>query len=471
MTLPGIDSHQLIIVLAAGYSTIWMIVNGYTVFPLYQLLAEAGLRSRKPIYVDGRDRLSEDTLPTIDVLIPAYDEGRVIRNVIESVREADYPQDLIQVIVLTEPDDESTRAELDNIRQAYSFMSVDTPGGFLCELTVPPEYPGEPNKPRALDFGFQESYGEIVGVLDAEDIADSELFLHVAGAIEGLGYDAVQGRLDMANEDDGWLNTLFRGEYGYWYYLLMPAFFNAGYPVPLGGTTNFCRRSVLESISDFRKKHFGLRWGVGEDPWLTASGETGPIPWDPLNVTEDFDLGLLLWLRGYDLGLIDVTTREESPITLSAWIKQRTRWQKGKIFTMLQNLREPPRQFLGRFHILFQSALPHLGIVNLTGVVLLTMISFVINLEFAPAILGLLLIGLTMMIQYMVLQAMGYWIVSDAPYSLRVIRAIINAMTLPAYWVLQWGADLRAMWQIYKGSMVWEKTPHAGRHIPEENRK
>jgi len=463
-----LESRDLIVALAAGYSTIWMIVNAYTMYPLFQLLAEHGTQWRDEVYVDGTDHLSEDDLPTIDVLIPAYDESAVIRNVIESIRDADYPQDLIQVVVLTEPDDDATKRTLDALEEQFDLASVDTPGGFLCQLTVPNDYPGEPNKPRALDFGFQQTYGEIVGVLDAEDIADPDLFRQVAGAIAGLDYDTVQGRLDMANEDDGWLNVMFRGEYGYWYRFLLPAFFDVGYPVPLGGTTNFCRRDVLDSISEFRKERYGSRWGVDEELWLTAFGDTGPIPWDPLNVTEDFDLGLLLWLRGYDLALIDIDTREESPTTLNAWIKQRTRWQKGKIFTMLQNLRSPPGRFQDRFHILFQSALPHLGPVNLSGVVMLSLIAVSINLEFAPVIFGLLLMGLTITIQYLVLHALGYWAASDAAIPARTVRVVVNATSLPLYWLLQWGADMRAIWQVYRGSTVWEKTPHTGRHLHEE---
>jgi cellulose synthase/poly-beta-1,6-N-acetylglucosamine synthase-like glycosyltransferase len=432
------------------------------------LWVEAGLGWADDVYVDGRSELASSELPTIDVLLPAYEEGPVISEAITSIRTADYPQQLISVVVLVEPDDDDTHQELDRLARRSPFADIDTPGGLFTRLTVPASYPGEPNKPRALNFGFQESYSDIVGILDAEDVADRKLFQLVAGGIEGLGYDYVQGRLDMANEDDGWLNTLFRGEYGYWYRLHIPAYYHAGYPIPLGGTTNFYRRSVLEEISTIRKERFGARWSPDEDIWLSAGGQTGPIPWDPLNVTEDFELGLLLWLEDYDLGLLDVDTLEESPTSLDAWIRQRTRWQKGKVFSLLQFLRHPPDDYRDRFHVIFQSAVPHLGPVNITGVVLLSMIAVQADLRFSPLVFLLLLTGLLMTGQFMLIQAIGYWMATDATLRIRVVRTAINALTLPVYWILLWGADLRALWQVYRGSTVWEKTPHSGKHLSDD---
>jgi len=303
-------------------------------------------------------------------------------------------------------------------------------------------------------------------VLDAEDIADPDLFHTVAGAIEGAGYDYVQGRLDMANEDDGWLNTLFRGEYGFWYNIHLPAYYHAGYPIPLGGTTNFCRRSVLSEISEIRKDRFGRRWEPEDNDWLSGLGlTTEPIPWDPLNVTEDFELGFLLWLEDYDLALIDIDTCEESPTQVNDWIRQRTRWQKGKVFTMLMYLKHPPENFLARFHILFQSALPHLGPINVFGITIISLFAVSINFRFDPLLFGLLMLGLLLTIQYMIWQAIGYWIASDKPMRIRLLMAVVNAVTLPAYWILQWGADIRALWQVYRKDLEWEKTPHSGEHL------
>lgn len=45
------------------------------------------------------------------------------------------------------------------------------------------------------------------------------------------------------------------------------------------------------------------------------------------------------------------------------------------------------------------------------------------------------------------------------------MRAVLVAVTVPGYWILQWAADIRALKQIAVGDLGWEKTVHedAGR--------
>ena len=65
--------------------------------------------------------------------------------------------------------------------------------------------------------------------------------------------------------------------------------------------------------------------------------------WDPFNVTEDADLGIRLPHEGYSVGVIDSTTFEEASAHVRAWIRQRTRWIKGYMQTLLVHTRRPAR--------------------------------------------------------------------------------------------------------------------------------
>lgn len=168
-------------------------------------------------------------------------EGDVVHRSIVSVREADYPQEHINVNVLVEPGDEDTRARLDALDGQYEFREITIPTDYE-EIVVPDQYPGLPNKPRALNYGFDVTDAELVGVVDAEDTIDPRTFRSAANALVAESADYAQWILDMVNCQDGWKNTLFRAEYAFWYRLLVPSFFHVGYPVPLGGTTNFFHR-------------------------------------------------------------------------------------------------------------------------------------------------------------------------------------------------------------------------------------
>jgi cellulose synthase/poly-beta-1,6-N-acetylglucosamine synthase-like glycosyltransferase len=87
----------------------------------------------------------------------------------------------------------------------------------------------------------------------------------------------------------------------------------SGAPIPLGGTSNHFKRSALV--------------------------EAGA--WDPYNVTEDADLGVRIFKRGYRTAIVDSTTYEEANSEIYNWIRQRSRWIKGYIQTWLVHMRHP----------------------------------------------------------------------------------------------------------------------------------
>ncbi|RXK46965.1 glycosyltransferase [Halorientalis pallida] len=452
----GITFTGVLSVIAVFFGTVWTVTNFYNYYPVVQSAVTTlltGTRTREAAFV-GTDDIGLEEYPEVDVLVPAYREETVIHHALRSVRSADYPHERLTLTVLLEPGDDATR-------EAVESVAADVE---LDVLTVPSAYPGSPNKPRALNYGFERTDAEIVGVIDAENVVETDLFDRVARAIVGGNRDYVQGIVDMANEDDGWKNLIFRAEYGYWYRFLVPAFKRLGFPIPLSGTTCFFRRSVLEDASTRRRERKGSPWEEGDESWLTEHGFSGVTPWDPDNVTEDFELGLSLWLTDHEFGLVDSVTKEESPQTLDNWIQQRTRWQKGKIFTFVDFLRHPAGSSSDRGHLLWQSFLPHLGPLNITGLVMLVIVGSAI--QFVPQfalVVGVLLLSLTFLAVGLGSFGVGYWLASTKSGGARAIRACLVVATVPFYWLLQWGADIRAFKQLYLGDLGWEKTVHRDR--------
>jgi len=445
--------------LAAAFGIVWLYINVYTYSPVYRKLFFRLIgRAKDPRVYSEETTLSDSALPTIDVLLPVYDETETIGHNLRALRAADYPSALLRICVLVEADDLATRAALVRLRSHYEFD----------ELIVPPLYPGNRNKPRALNYGFGRTDGDIVGVIDAEDIVAPDLFQQVVCALIEGDHDYVQGKLDMQNENDGILNTLFRGEYGFWYGTVIPAFFRVDYPVPLGGTTNFITRETLRSVAETRQKQFGSPWTPAQQDLLIEMDCSAMTPWDPRNVTEDFELGLLLWELGYEMALVTATTRGESPVGLNAWIKQRTRWQKGKLFTLRERVRYPPEGMGRKLHLYSQAATPHLGPMNIVAVVLISLYAWTVGLLASPVVAAVLLVSMSLALQQIIIHTFGYWVSTDVRGARRLYRTVVTALGVPLYWVLQWGCDIRAFVQLIAGSHVWEKTDHFGRHLSDE---
>jgi cellulose synthase/poly-beta-1,6-N-acetylglucosamine synthase-like glycosyltransferase len=85
--------------------------------------------------------------------------------------------------------------------------------------------------------------------------------------------------------------------------------------LPLGGTTLFFRRHILEELGG----------------------------WDAHNVTEDADLGVRLARKGYKTELVSTVTYEEANCKAWPWVKQRSRWLKGFLITYFVHMRRPRR--------------------------------------------------------------------------------------------------------------------------------
>ncbi len=453
--LPSVGSaiRLLVSAIAVGMGAVWLILNIYQLSPLVRAaLLRLLQRRRGP---DDRPGPTGHPPPDIDILLPAYQEANVIEHAIRAITDAAYPEDRLHLHILTEPEDERTRTRLWTLVDRYDIRVHRVPG----------DYPGPPTKPRALDYGFSITDSPIVGVVDAEDLVAPGLFREVVTAIQEAGADYVLGHLDMANEGDGWLNLLFRAEYGFWYGLVVPAFTAVGFPIPLGGTTCFFRRSTLEAVAQTRLDRYGSPWGPSDHQWLRARGLPTVVPWAPNNLTEDFELGLFLWQEGYRFAYLDAITREESPIGLQAWLTQRIRWKKGKLWTFRQYLRAPPRGLRRQFHIYWQSLLPHLGPINLSGLILLFWLATLVGRSPAAPAQALLLVSLVFAGFMVGLYVVGYWTVSQCRWSLRLRRAAVVGLSVPFYWLLQWIADGRAIADIARGRLGWQPTRHLGRHI------
>lgn len=256
-------------------------------------------------------------LPVVSMMVPLFREDDIVPRLIERLGRLDYPKELLDILLVVEEDDAATRAAIARHRLPRWMRVIAVPGGPLR------------TKPRALNFALDFCKGSIVGVWDAEDKPDPGQITEVVRRFDAAAPDiaCLQGVLDFYNSRHNWLTRSFTIDYAIWFRAVLPGLAGLGLVVPLGGTTLFFRREVIEKLGG----------------------------WDAHNVTEDADLGLRLARHGYRTELIATVTEEEPNSRLVAWLKQRSRWQKGYAVTWASHMRSPlalwrdlgPRRFLG----------------------------------------------------------------------------------------------------------------------------
>lgn len=388
-----------------------------------------GLRMSSLVTVDADEALAipEEDLPVYTVLLPVYDEPTIVTNLINGVGRLDYPTDKLEILLLVEEDDIATQEAL---------LGADLQS--IRIVIVPHSQPK--TKPKACNYGMSlpDLRGEYLTIYDAEDIPDPLQLRRAVAAFRRVPSEigCLQARLGYFNEGQNLLTRFFSLEYDQWFGVVLPAVENSGCVVPLGGTSN----------------HMPVRI------WRDIGG------WDEFNVTEDADLGVRLARRGYRTLILDSVTLEEANSDVVNWIRQRSRWYKGYLQTMLVHLRAPARlrRELG--------TKAFLRLINMTGGVPMTS---ALNVVFwftlfvwvlgRPAAIGALFPPLT----YYVCLLMFLICAPLSVFAGLIVTAALGkpqlwwaALLAPLYWMLQSAAAVKAIYQLVARPSFWEKTVH-----------
>lgn len=387
----------------------WITLNSYNILPIL---------SRKHDKIETNADEKTENKMSISILLPAYKETEVLEDTVSNIEEANYPKSKLELLILTEKDDAHTSSIADKLSKKHNNVKV-----FKVKNDFSPK-----GKPRALSQALAYTNGDIIGVLDAEDRIDKNLFNAVNDEMQNKNYDVLQGKLRLDYNKSSWMNMQSRAEYEAWYQTFLPAFASCGYPVPLGGTTNFFRKNIIKKME-----------------------------WNPCNLTEDFELGLRLYKGKHKIKLMDVVTNEQTTPNLKSWIRQRTRWDRGKVKTA-EYLRGYNMNFKQKVMSYMMCANPYIGVINVFGAATsLAIYGLHISMpiyELIESYINTAFIG-----AYAYIQARGYFRASDKSYK-SVLKSIFVGATLPAYWVLQWAAGIRAIKQETFDKIFWEKTPH-----------
>lgn len=360
----------------------------------------------------------------------------MVPQLLDALIALDYPAPLLDIKLILEAGDRATIAMV----RAHRL-----PGCFEV-IIVPRSWPQ--TKPKALNFALPFASGELLTIFDAEDVPEPDQLRKAAAALmaDPKNLACVQARLSFYNAEHNWLTRQFALEYASLFDVTVPALAAYGQPLPLGGTSNHFRTSILRAVGG----------------------------WDPHNVTEDADLGIRLARLGYRVDVLDSTTYEEATHSLNNWLRQRSRWLKGWMQTWLVHMRQPLttcRQLGPVGFTVFQ--------VLMGGVV----ISALVHPFFLAAVICRLFAGtlwpntlnfgevMLFAVQAAVL-LLGYILMMLIALRACAIRSLTGfARSIPAmpiYWLLVSLAGWFAVWQLITAPFHWAKTWHGAQTVHRE---
>ncbi len=227
-------------------------------------------------------------------IIPAHNEEAVVANLVESLKNQNYPKELYDIYVIADNCTDKT-AQVAKEAGAIVYERFDE---------------NKKTKGYALQWFLAQKIEENAPydafcVFDADNIADKN-FLKAMNKKLCQGENVVQGYRDIKNPTDNWITAgyaIFYWTMNRFYHL---ARYNLGLSPLLNGTGFMVRFDVIK-----------------------------PTGWDTKTLTEDIEFSLKNIIEGRKLGwATDAIVYDEQPTGFKQSWSQRSRWTVGHIQCM-----------------------------------------------------------------------------------------------------------------------------------------
>src|SRR5574344_814987 len=266
---------------------VWII----TIYWLYQLvvsLCSLVKLKDKPLVHDKNHKFM--------AILPAHNEEKVIANLIESLKEQNYPKDLLDIYVIA-----------DNCTDKTAQIAKDS-GAIVYERQE--DDSNKKTKGYALQWFLNKKIEEKADydaffVFDADNIVDVN-FTKAMNKKLCQGEEVVQGYRDIKNPTDSWVA--------------------AGYAIFYWTMNRFYHLA---------------RYNLGVSPLINRTGfmvkfdVIKPTGWDTKTLTEDIEFSLKNIIEGRKLGwATDAIVYDEQPTSFRQSWSQRSRWTVGHIQCM-----------------------------------------------------------------------------------------------------------------------------------------
>ena len=259
-----------------------------------------GLASEKE-----RERLLAEPFPFpfVSILIPAFNEGIVIRRTLESMLSLNYPRERYEIIVINDGSTDDTQAVVESVCLRHRNVKL---------VNIPPSEGGK-GKSRTLNIGLKHAMGDVISIYDADNRPEPNSLLYLVANLVGdpkLG--AVLGKVRTINARKNLLTRFINIEFISFQWIVQGGRYKLFNLATLPGTNYVIWRKILDKAGNF----------------------------DEDAIAEDAELSIRLYEMGYRIKFIPyAVTWEQEPEQLKVFIRQRTRWAQGMSYIIRKFLR------------------------------------------------------------------------------------------------------------------------------------
>ena len=242
----------------------------------------------------GMWRRHEDKILTptkkIAVIVAAHNEAAVIGQLVENLKQLDYPEELYDIYVIA-----------DNCSDDTAKIAEEA-GAIVCQRT----HPTKKSKGFALEWMFEKLFAmdkeyDAVAIFDADNLVHKRFLLEMNNRLM-KGDKIIQGYLDAKNPYDTWVAGTFA--IAFW---------------------------VIDHVSHLAKTNIGLSAVLGGTGMCITTDVLKKYGWRATCLTEDMEFTMKSLAEGIKTTWAhDAIVYDEKPLTFMQSWNQRKRWAQGQ---------------------------------------------------------------------------------------------------------------------------------------------
>lgn len=289
----------------------------YLPLPLYWVVWWYARRNRR------FSRLKEKEYPPVSIIVPVYNEEKVIESTIKSLKELEYPSEK-EIIIVNDGSDDHTRNILEQYRRERNVKVLTRKKRM--------------GKAKAIARGVEEASHDIIVIFDADSLPRKDCLLELCKWFVFSEIGAVCGRVITGNWNRNWLTKMIALEFS-----LAHLFQHGKYQGRLMPLLPGTCMAIRKPLCKFENCN---------------------------SLVEDAEISIELQKEGYKI-IYDkeAVTLEEEPEDVATWWKQRVRWSRGNFQILKKYCRllhwRHGRKSLAMWLLLLERAQPVFAVLSL----------------------------------------------------------------------------------------------------------
>lgn len=206
------------------------------------------------------ETVKDNELPTLTVIVPAYNEGQFVFDTLNSISQSDYPKNKIQLMAIDDGSKDDT--------WEWMCKSKEKLGDFLTILKQPENL----GKRHALHRGFQLATGEVLVTIDSDSLIDKNTLRNlVSPFVVDLNCGAVAGNVKINNLKNAIIPKMLNVSFAFSFGFIRAAQSQMKTVLCTPGALSAYRKeAVMNCLEDWINQTFlGVKTDIGEDRAMT----------------------------------------------------------------------------------------------------------------------------------------------------------------------------------------------------------